>query len=42
MGRITKDDRCLIKVDYEQWKNGGKTPNKKSFRMVCGKYESFD
>jgi len=27
MGRITNDDRCLIRVD-EQRKNGDQTPNK--------------
>jgi len=31
MGRITKDDRCLIK-GLRREKNGGQTPNEKSFR----------
>jgi len=30
MGRITKDDRCLIK-GLRTEKNGGQTPNKKEF-----------
>jgi len=44
MGRITKDDRCLIK-GLRTEKNVGQTANKKrdsEQEMVWGKYESFD
>jgi len=44
MGRITKDDRCLITGVYEQRKMGAKRIIKRvsEQEMVCGKYESFD
>jgi len=38
MGRITKDDRCLIK-GLRTEKNGGQTPNKKSFRTRYGPWQ---
>jgi len=43
MGRITNDDRCLIK-GLRTEKNGAKRLIKRvsEQEMVCGKYESFD
>ena len=43
MGRIKKDDRCLIKGPRTE-KNGLQTPNKRvsEQEMVCGKCELFD
>ena len=38
MGRITKDDRSLIK-DLRTEKMGGQTPNKKSFRTRDGLWQ---
>ena len=35
MGRIMKDDRCLIK-GLQTENNGGQTPNKKSLRTTDG------
>jgi len=44
MGRITKDDRCLIKGLRTEKKMGDKRLIKRvsEKEMVCGKYESFD
>jgi len=44
MGRITKDDRCLIKARSTNGKMGAIRLIKRvsEQEMVCGKYESFD
>ena len=44
MGRITKDDRCLIKGLRTKKKMGAKCLIKRvsEQEMVCDKYESFD